>query len=144
MPGCPGTSTGRARDAYIDVVVGATDADFAAAPGRGRDPRPGTHLDLLEAQRWRLAMFAERRLVLGRSDPSGDAPGLRAAARAVRLVDGVAGTHLERRLVARLEVLLVPVARSSTAPRSTGMALADVDQPPPTDGHAKISGDDGD
>ena len=50
-----------ARDAYVDVVIGvATREAFARARWVGRRPRPPTgdrFLDLMEAQRWRLAMF---------------------------------------------------------------------------------------
>jgi hypothetical protein len=48
------------RDSYIDVVVGTISPDaFAAdrAPSLAPDAR-GRALELLEAQRWRLAMFA--------------------------------------------------------------------------------------
>ena len=45
---------------------------------------------------------------------------LRCAARAVRLVDGIAGTRLERALAADLALFTSPRA-ASTAPRSTAL-----------------------
>src|SRR5690348_5975209 len=51
----------QARDRYVDVVIGARDGDeFAAAclgPRSSREAR-ATLLALMEAQRWRLGMFA--------------------------------------------------------------------------------------
>jgi hypothetical protein len=55
---------------------------------------------------------------------------LRAAARAVRLVDGVAGTRLERRLVADLGSFSSP-SRGLDGAAIYRMALADIDQPSP-------------
>ena len=60
LPGAP--DPWPLRDAWVDVVVGATTADGVRGRARpvGRDrrgPRRG-FLGLLEAQRWRLAMFA--------------------------------------------------------------------------------------
>jgi hypothetical protein len=122
-----------ARDAYVDVVLGLTEADaFAAACTGGRASAEERHrlAMLLEAQRWRLAMFASDGWFW--EDPSRPetAANLRAAARASRLVDELAGTSLERRLVGDLSVMHSP---------STGFdgamlyrrALAEVGQPPP-------------
>jgi hypothetical protein len=55
---------------------------------------------------------------------------MRAAARAVRLVDGVAGTRLERRLVDDLAVFSSP-SRGLDGAAIYRMALDDVNQPPP-------------
>jgi hypothetical protein len=55
---------------------------------------------------------------------------LRAAARAVRIVDRLAATRLERRLVADLAVFSSP-SRGLDGAGIYRMALADVDQPPP-------------
>jgi hypothetical protein len=67
-----------------------------------------------------------------REDPacSETAQILRAAARAVRIVDGLAGSHLERRLVDDLSVLASPSRRLDGAALYR-QALADVSQPPP-------------
>ena len=55
---------------------------------------------------------------------------LRAAARAVRLVDGVAGTRLEGRFVADLALFTSP-SRGLDGAAIYRMALADVGQPGP-------------
>ena len=68
---------------------------------------------------------------------------LRSAARAVRIVDAIAGTALESRLVADLAALRSPALDVDGA-AIYRHALSEVGQPPPGDGHAKISGDDGD
>ena len=56
---------------------------------------------------------------------------LRAAARAVRLIDGAAGTLLERRLLDDLATFSSP-SRGLDGAEIYRMALADVDQPAPT------------
>ena len=121
-----------ARDAYIDVVAGATPAaDFAADtwPSAGDDAR-GRALELLEAQRWRLAMFASDGWYWDDPIRPETRQVLRAAARAVRIADAVAGTRLERRLVEDLAVFSSP-SRGLDGAGIYRMALADVDQPPP-------------
>jgi hypothetical protein len=55
---------------------------------------------------------------------------LRAAARAVRLVDAAVGTHLERRLLDDLAIFSSP-SRGLDGAVIYRMALADVDQPLP-------------
>ncbi len=123
-----------ARDAYVDVVIGLTSPDeFAAAilgPRSGADDRRRL-LTLLEAQRWRLAMFASDGWYW--DDPTRPETGrnLLAAGRAVRLVDALAGTRLERRLVADLSILRSP-ARGSDGATIYRHALAAAGQPPPT------------
>jgi peptidoglycan/xylan/chitin deacetylase (PgdA/CDA1 family) len=120
------------RDAYIEVVAGSTSgADFAAARWPGAtDSARARILDLLEAQRWRLAMFASDGWFWDDPIRPETRQVLRAAARAVRLVDGVAGTHLERRLVADLGSFTSP-SRGLDGSAIYRMALADIDQPPP-------------
>jgi peptidoglycan/xylan/chitin deacetylase (PgdA/CDA1 family) len=122
------------RDAYIEVVAGSTSgADFAAARWPGApDPARARILGLLEAQRWRLAMFASDGWFWDDPIRPETRQVLRAAARAVRLVDGVAGTHLERRLVADLGSVTSP-SRGLDGSAIYRMALADIDQPPPAD-----------
>ena len=124
---------GAARDAYIEVLVGAIPAaDFAADRWpAASDAARGRALDLLEAQRWRLAMFASDGWFWDDPVRPETRQVLRAAARAVRLVDGIAGTHLERRLVDDLAVFSSP-SRGLDGGAIYRMALADVDQPPPT------------
>jgi hypothetical protein len=121
-----------ARDAFIDVVAGAVSAgDFAADRWPAADERARTRvLALLEAQRWRLAMFASDGWFWDDPVRPETRQVLRAAARAVRLVDGVAGTRLERRLVEDLATFSSP-SRGLDGTAIYRMALADVDQPPP-------------
>jgi hypothetical protein len=61
----------------------------------------------MEAQRWRLAMFASCGWFWDDPIRVETAGALRAATRAARLVDAVAGTDLERRLVADLALVSV-------------------------------------
>ncbi|MEA2548260.1 MAG: hypothetical protein QOE42_858, partial [Chloroflexota bacterium] len=121
---------GAVRDAYVDVLAGAIPApDFAADrwPAAG-DAARARALDLLEAQRWRLAMFASDGWFWDDPVRPETRQVLRAAARAVRLVDGLAGTHLERRLVDDLAIFVSP-SRGLDGGAIYGMALADVGQP---------------
>jgi hypothetical protein len=104
----------------------------AAKPtGPAADERTRTRvLALLEAQRWRLAMFASDGWFWDDPVRPETRQVLRAAARAVRLVDGVAGTRLEGRLVEDLATFSSP-SRGLDGAAIYRMALADVDQPPP-------------
>ena len=84
---------------------------FAAdAPRRPvRPPRTGGGCStLLEAQRWRLAMFASCGWFWDDPWRPETRQVLRCAARAVRIVDGLAGTSLERRLVEDLATFVSP------------------------------------
>ncbi len=103
LPGGP--DPWAARDGYVDVVVGRLPAaEFAgawvAAPA-GPDQLAG-FLALMEAQRWRLSMFASCAWFWDRPDRIETGGALRAATRAARLIDGLAATDLERRLIADL------------------------------------------
>jgi len=132
LPGDPDPDP--ARDAYVDVVVGAVEAaDFAANrwPAASDDQRRRA-LDLLEAQRWRLAMFASDGWYWDDPIRPETRAVLRAAARAARLTDEVTGSGLEARLVHDLAVLTSP-SRGLDGAAIYRMALADVDQPPPED-----------
>jgi hypothetical protein len=131
--GLPGDSSAdAARDAWIEVVAGAVPAaDFAADRWpRASDADRARVLDLLDAQRWRLAMFASDGWFWDDPVRPETRQILRAAARAVRLVDGAAGTHLERRLVDDLATFSSP-SRDIDGAAIYRMALADVDQPAP-------------
>ncbi|HEX2755250.1 MAG TPA: DUF3536 domain-containing protein [Candidatus Limnocylindrales bacterium] len=121
-----------ARDAYVEVVSGhVPPATFTADRWPGADDAArGRALDLLEAQRWRLAMFASDGWYWDDPIRSETRQVLRAAARAVRLVDTTAGTRLERRLVDDLATFVSP-SRGLDGAGIYRMALADVDQPPP-------------
>jgi hypothetical protein len=59
----------------------------------------------MEAQRWRLAMYASCAWFWETPDRIETAGALRAAVRAARLIDGIAGTALERRSLADLGLL---------------------------------------
>jgi hypothetical protein len=122
-----------ARDAWIDVVAGVqSPTAFAAARWPGATPdATRSALELLEAQRWRLAMFASDGWYWDDPIRPETRQVLRAAARAVRIADAIAGTHLERRLVDDLGLLSSP-SRGLDGAAIYRMALADVDQPPPT------------
>ena len=95
----------------MDVVIGAVERDAFAAERLGRRASAADRrrlLELLEAQRWRLAMFASDGWYW--DDPSRPETRqvLRSAARAARIVDRLAGTALEARLVADLATLRSP------------------------------------
>ncbi len=98
-----------ARDAYVDVVIGAETAgsfvDARLDHGATLDER-GCLLGLMEAQRWRLAMFASCAWFWESPDRIETAGALRAAVRAARLVDELAGTDLESRLRADVGLLV--------------------------------------
>jgi hypothetical protein len=123
---------GAARNAYVDVVYGATEADAFAArwlpEARAEDRR--LLISVLEAQRWRLAMFASDGWFWDDPARSETAQILRAAARAVRLIDGLAGTRLESRLVDDLSALRSP-SLGSDGSALYGESLVAVGQPPP-------------
>jgi hypothetical protein len=100
-----------ARDAYVDVVLGVERGDAFATRWLG-STAPGddctVFLDLLEAQRWRLAMFASDGWYWDDPIRPETKQVLRAAARAARLVDGIEGANLERRLRADLTLFTSP------------------------------------
>ncbi len=118
LPGAAGTD-GRptlvdpwaARDAYVDVVLGLeTPQAFSAhllgdvAPVSARRELEG----LMEAQRWRLAMFASDGWYWEEPTRPETRQVLRCAARAAQLVDAIAGTRLERRLLEDLALVVSP------------------------------------
>jgi hypothetical protein len=121
-----------ARDGYVDVVFGAMEADAFAArwlpQAKAEDRR--LFISVLEAQRWRLAMFASDGWFWDDPARPETAQILRAAARAARIVDGLAGTRLERRLVDDLAVLRSP-SRGVDGATLYRESLAAVGQPPP-------------
>jgi hypothetical protein len=112
-------------------VIGArTAADFGAErfPRLDDDARRRI-LDLLEAERWRLAMFASDGWYWDDPIRPETRQVLRAAARAARLVDGVVATDLEQRLVADLGLLTSP-SRGLDGAAIYRIALEDVGQRP--------------
>lgn len=132
--GLPGlTGFWDARDRYVDVLVGATEpgafAGGVLAPTADEDDRRRL-LALLEAQRWRLAMFASDGWYWDDPARPETLQVLRSAARAVRIIDGLAGTALERRLVADLTAFRSPALEIDGA-TIYRQALSEVGQPPP-------------
>ena len=107
LPGAP--DPWAARDAYVDVVVGRTsEAAFVSdrLDGSSDAVARATFGAVLDAQRWRLAMFASCGWFWEAPDRIETAGALRAATRAARVIDGLARTDLESRLradLARLE-----------------------------------------
>jgi hypothetical protein len=118
------------RDAYVDVVVGSTPAEaFGSqhlAPLALEDQARA--LALLEAQRWRLAMFASDGWYWDDPIRPETRQVLRSAARAVRLVDAELGTTLEARLVADLGLFTSP-SRGADGAAIYRTALREVGQP---------------
>jgi alpha-amylase/alpha-mannosidase (GH57 family) len=120
-----------AREEYVDVLQGAEPAEAFAdrwLEGRPRDLDRERFLALLEAQRWRLAMFASDGWFWEEPSRIETQQVLRAAARAVRIVDGYAGTSLERRLGDDLTLLWSPLRRVDGLALYRE-ALSDVGQP---------------
>jgi hypothetical protein len=118
------------RDAYVDVVVGAVTPEAFAAERVGMlgvEDRVRA-MRLLEAQRWRLAMFASDAWFWDDPIRPETKQVLRSAARATRLVDGELGTTFERRLVEDLELLSSP-SRGLDGASIYRLALAEVGQP---------------
>jgi hypothetical protein len=126
-----------ARDGWVDVVGGLTPAaDALATIARRADDGTRRRLgDLLDAQRWRLAMFTSDGWFWDDPIRPETRQVLRAAARAARIVDDLAGTNLEARLVADLAAIRSP-SRGLDGPAIYRLALADVGQKPPMAGGA--------
>ena len=100
----------QARDEYVDVIFGAETAeDFASRslPLAADEQRAGL-LGLLEAERWRLAMFASDGWFWDDPIRAETKQILLCAAKAARMVDGAAGTDLEGRLLDDLSLFTSP------------------------------------
>ena len=122
-----------ARDAYVEVVLGQETPAAFSARLLGAPAAAGTRRDLevlMEAQRWRLAMFASDGWYWEDPTRPETRQVLRCAARAARLVDGLAGTRLERRLLEDLALLVSP-SRGIDGAVIYREALAEVWQPAP-------------
>lgn len=99
------------RDAWVDVVVGAVTAEAfvpARVPSVVADEDRVTMISVLEAQRWRLAMFTSDGWFWDDPVRLETRQVLRSAARAARIVDACAGTKLERRLIGDLSMFVSP------------------------------------
>jgi hypothetical protein len=119
-----------ARDSYVDVVIGAeAPADFAARwlGGSGTAGDAAVLLELMEIQRWRLAMFASDAWFWADPFRVETRGALRAAAWTSRRMDAMAGSTLERRLLEDLALLKSPALGIDGA-QIYRHALADVGQ----------------
>jgi hypothetical protein len=83
----------------------------------------------MEAQRWRLAMFASDGWYWEEPTRPETKQVLRCAGRAAQLVDGIAGTRLERRLLEDLALFVSPTGGIDGA-AIYRQALAEVGQSP--------------
>lgn len=131
LPGSP--DPWAARDAFVDVVIGAESAEAFATHWLGDAAEPADRavfLDLLEAERWRLAMFASDAWFWDEPVRRETRQNLLAAARAARLVDGRSGTRLEARLCADLTLLTSP-GHGLDGLAIYRQALSEVGQPGP-------------
>lgn len=121
-----------ARDRYVDVVAGREDPEaFAGAALRSRSrTRRDLLVRLLDAQRWRMAMFASDGWYW--DDPAREETRhvLRCAAKAVRAIDAAAGTRIEHELLDDLSLLSSP-ARHIDGVAIYREALGEVGQPLP-------------
>jgi hypothetical protein len=131
LPGTPDRIA--ARDAFVDVVVGVEPKAAFAARWLGDDASAANRkafLGLLDAQRWRLAMFASDGWFWDDPIRPETRQNLRCAARAVRLVDTIADTRLERALVADLALFVSP-GQGLDGAAIYRAALSEVGQPGP-------------
>ena len=131
----PGVDPWELRDDYVEVAVGRESVEtFVTSrlePANAARDAAVNLRDVLEAQRWRLAMFASDGWYWDDPIRPETRQNLRAAARAARLIDALAKTALERRLLADLALFRSP---------STGVdgreiyldAIAEIGQPPPS------------
>jgi hypothetical protein len=122
-----------ARDRYVDVAIGATEPDAFAAECLGAHSAMDDRrrlLDVLEAQRWRLAMFASDGWYWDDPARPETRQVLRAARAAARMTDRLAGTALESRLVSDLGSLRSPALDIDGA-TIYRRALSEAGQPPP-------------
>ena len=128
LPGAPDPWV--ARDAYVDVVIGATsrEAFVVGVLGDGSGAEAGRILlDLMDAQRWRLAMFASCAWYWDVPYRVETASALRAAVHAARLIDTLGPSDLERRLMDDLHLV---EGETGDGAELAGHALAAVSAPP--------------
>ncbi len=120
----------KARDEYVDVIFGAIGPDEFAMRFLpiASDEQRGRFLRLLEAERWRLAMFASCGWFWDDPVRPETKHILLCAAKAVRLIDDHAGTNLEARLMDDLSILVSPSRRIDGA-AIYREALAEAGQP---------------
>jgi Domain of unknown function (DUF3536)/Glycosyl hydrolase family 57 len=119
-----------ARDDYVDVAFGAESAESF---GRrwlplADDDQRNTFLTIMAAEHWRLAMFASDGWFWDDPIRPETKQVLLCATRSARLIDGVAGTDLEGRLVDDLSLFVSPSRRIDGA-GICAEALEDSGQP---------------
>ncbi len=120
-----------ARDEFVDVVLGVEPAPAFSARWLGEQaPVDDRHafIGLLEAQRWRLAMFTSDGWYWDDPIRPETKNVLRFAARAVRIVDELADTRLERRLTDDLTLFRSPTTHLDGG-ETYGVALSEIGQP---------------
>jgi Domain of unknown function (DUF3536)/Glycosyl hydrolase family 57 len=104
LPGAP--DPWAARDAYVDVVIGAVDRVAFARQWLGEDvadePRE-RFLAVMDSQRWRLAMYASCGWFWDVPDRVETSYAIRAASHAATTMDWLAGTTLNRDLTDDLD-----------------------------------------
>jgi hypothetical protein len=120
-----------ARDAYADVAAGVDTPEAFVARVLAADATPARSVllaSVLDAQRWRLAMFASDGWYW--DDPARDETRhvLRCAAKAARTIDAVSGLRLEATLIDDLGLLTSPSRRVDGATLYRE-ALVEVGQP---------------
>jgi hypothetical protein len=126
-----GVDLWEARDAYVDVVLELVTPQAFSAHLLGDAAPVAARRELetlLEAQRWRLAMFASDGWYWEAPTRPETMQVLRAAARAARLVDELAGARLEARLLEDLALVVSP-ATGTDGVAIYRQALAEVGQP---------------
>jgi hypothetical protein len=103
----------RARNDYVDVIFGAEPADGFASRWlpQATDEQRACFLTLLEAERWRLAMFASDGWYWGDPIRPETKQVLLCAAKAARMIDAAAETDLEGRLLDDLSLFTSPSRR---------------------------------
>ena len=100
-----------ARDSYVDVVLGLERPEAFSARHLGTAAPLVVRRELetlMEAQRWRLAMFASDGWYWEEPTRTETKQVLRCAARAAQLVDGLTGARLEGRLLEDLALVIAP------------------------------------
>lgn len=108
-----------ARDGYLDVIFGAETGDAFASrwlpaadrPDKSADSHHARLLTLLEAERWRLAMFASDGWFWDDPVRLETKQVLLCAAKAARIIDALAGASLETRLRDDLALFVSPSRR---------------------------------
>jgi len=103
----------RARDEYVDVIFGAESAEGFARRCLpiATDEQRANFLTLLEAERWRLAMFASDGWFWDDPIRPETKHILLCAAKAVRIIDDAAGTDIESHLLDDLSLFTSPSRR---------------------------------